>query len=181
MSKKDNALRFNQNKVDLTLLPAEACEQECRVWMMGEKKYGRYNWKKLWGPKTVEVAMASLLRHAFAILEGEVNDEESGLDHAAHIRCNAAMILEYRKLQIDQADENNLKPETSQPEEGKELDDDGAEIVERYEDGGYLVTAKHNYMGNSYYFREVRDTCDDKKPGGEDTEGRPMCNIPNCS
>lgn len=93
------AKRYNQGKVDLSLLPVEACIQEARVWMAGERKYGRDNWKHLWGDNTISTVMASLLRHSFAILNGEVVDPETGLDHAAHIRCNAAMVLEYRKQQ----------------------------------------------------------------------------------
>ena len=93
------AQRHNQGKIDLSLLPVEACTQEALVWGFGEKKYGRNNWTKLWGDNTVNVAMASLLRHAFAVLNGELEDSESGLPHAAHIRCNAAMILEYQKQQ----------------------------------------------------------------------------------
>lgn len=93
----DKAKRFNKDKPNLSLLPREACEQEARVWMFGEQKYGRDNWKKLWGNKTIEVCTDSLLRHAFAIASGELFDSESGLSHAAHIRCNAAMILEYQK------------------------------------------------------------------------------------
>ena len=67
--------------------------------MAGAEKYDRNNWKKLWGDQTVEVVMASLLRHAFAIQKGEMLDEESGLPHAAHIRCNAAMLIRYYKEQ----------------------------------------------------------------------------------
>ncbi len=96
------AKRFNEGKVDFTLLPVKACEAECRVWMGGEKKYGRSNWKKLWGENTVNVAMASLLRHSFAILNGEVTDKESGEYHAAHIRANAAMLIEYYERQKDE-------------------------------------------------------------------------------
>lgn len=91
----DIAKRDNLNKVDLSLLPVKACISEAEVWAIGVKKYGRGNWQKLWGDETTNVVMASLLRHAFAILEGETVDSESGLYHAAHIRCNAAMIIEY--------------------------------------------------------------------------------------
>jgi hypothetical protein len=91
----DSADRFNEGKIDLTLIPADASEAEARVWMAGEQKYGRYNWTKLWGDKTIDVVMASLLRHALAIQKGEVVDPESGEYHAAHIRCNAAMIIRY--------------------------------------------------------------------------------------
>lgn len=89
------ALRFNQDKVDLSLLPVVACYEEAKVWRAGERKYGRDNWKKLWGEDTVNNVTASLLRHAFAMLSGELVDSETGLPHAAHIRCNAAMILEH--------------------------------------------------------------------------------------
>jgi len=89
--------RHNKGKIDLSLLPVEACLQEAKVWMQGEKKYSRNNWKKLWGNDTPNVVMASALRHMFAILDGEEIDEESGCYHAALIRCNMAMLLEYYK------------------------------------------------------------------------------------
>jgi hypothetical protein len=101
---KPKALRYNADKVDLSLLPTYAAAEECKVWMVGEKKYGRYNWQKLWGDDTTSVAMASLLRHAFAILEGETTDNETGLYHAAHIRCNAAMLLEYYRQQENESE-----------------------------------------------------------------------------
>lgn len=89
------AKRNNQGKVDYTLVPVDALEAEARVWMQGMQKYDRGNWEKLWGDDTLNVAMASLLRHAYAILNGEMLDPESGQHHAAHIRCNAAMLIRY--------------------------------------------------------------------------------------
>jgi len=91
----DKAKRYNSDKVDLSLLPETACLEEAKVWAAGANKYGRDNWRLLWGDDTIHVAMASLLRHALAINSGDLFDEETGLPHAAHIRCNAAMILEY--------------------------------------------------------------------------------------
>ena len=93
----EDALRFNEGKTDYTLIPVEAQRQEAAVWKLGTEKYGKDNWKKLWGDESIHVIMASLMRHANAILEGELFDSESELPHAAHIRCNAAMILEYMK------------------------------------------------------------------------------------
>lgn len=100
----DTAKRFNEGKVDLTLLPVAACRAEARVWMGGEKKYGRSNWRKLWGNKTIDVAMASALRHMFAILDGETNDPESGEYHAAHVRCNMAMLIEFYETQQEKGE-----------------------------------------------------------------------------
>jgi len=91
--------RYNEGKVDLSLIPTEAVVQECRVWEHGAKKYSRDNWKKMWGDDTINVVMASALRHMFAILDGQKDDPETGLPHAAHVRCNCAMLLEYYKQQ----------------------------------------------------------------------------------
>lgn len=90
-----DAKRFNTGKVDLSLLPYVASLEECKVWMAGEEKYGRDNWKKLWGERTVDVAAASALRHLLALTSGQLCDSESGLPHAAHVRCNMAMILQW--------------------------------------------------------------------------------------
>lgn len=89
------AKRFNEGKIDYTLIPVDAQKAEARVWMAGEEKYGRENWEKLWGDKTTEVVMQSLMRHANAILEGELIDEETGEHHAASIRCNCAMLIRH--------------------------------------------------------------------------------------
>lgn len=89
----ESALRFDDGKVDFTLIPVDAQEAEARVWSMGEKKYGRDNWTKLWGLETRVKVMKSIMRHGYAILRGEDLDPESGLPHAAHIRCNCAMLI----------------------------------------------------------------------------------------
>lgn len=94
-SEYEIAKRYNKDKVDFTIIPIDALEEEARVWMVGEDKYGRDNWEKFWGEQTVNSVMASLLRHSYAILKGEVNDTETGYQHAAHIRCNAAMLIRY--------------------------------------------------------------------------------------
>lgn len=94
-SESSKATRHNQGKTDYTLLPVDALEAEARVWMQGQTKYGRGNWEKLWGDDTCTVVMQSLLRHAFAIMKGELVDPESGQHHAAHIRCNAAMLIRH--------------------------------------------------------------------------------------
>jgi hypothetical protein len=93
--KSSNAVRHNDGKVDLTYIPIDAQEAEARVWMAGAKKYSRGNWEKLWGEDTVNVVLASLLRHVAAIQKGEARDPETGELHAAHIRCNSAMLIRY--------------------------------------------------------------------------------------
>lgn len=99
----DKAKRFNKGKIDFTLLPVDSLEAEARVWTKGMEKYGRRNWEKLWGEDTVEVACASALRHIYSILKGEHIDSETGEPHAAHVRCNMAMLI--RHLNEEKKDE----------------------------------------------------------------------------
>ena len=84
--------RFNEGKPRVDLLVPIALEAEAEVWAMGAKKYGDYNWQR--GMKWTTV-MASMLRHIFAMMKGEDFDKESGLLHAAHIKCNATMLIYY--------------------------------------------------------------------------------------
>lgn len=106
----NQATRFNGGKVDYTLLPLDSLTAEAMVWQMGERKYGRHNWEKLWGKDTPQVAMASALRHIFAYLSGEEYDQESGLHHLAHVRCNCAMGIRHsnEKRQKEQESTTNL-------------------------------------------------------------------------
>lgn len=85
------AKRFNQGKVDYTLLPVDALTEEALVWMKGEIKYGRSNWEQLWGDRSRIVIGQSLLRHVLAYISGEDFDPETGLHHLGHARCNCAM------------------------------------------------------------------------------------------
>ncbi len=101
MRKIEIADRHNLDKIDLSYIPVEGSIQEAAVWEFGAKKYGRNNWKKLWGDDTINVAMASAMRHMLAILDGQLTDDESKLPHAAHVRCNMAMILEYMKKGVE--------------------------------------------------------------------------------
>lgn len=92
MSFDGGGLRSNAEKVRVELLVAEALEAEARVWAFGAKKYGDFNWQR--GMKWSTV-LGCLLRHTFAILKGEDVDPESGELHAAHISCNATMLIYY--------------------------------------------------------------------------------------
>lgn len=91
----DNAKRFNEGKVDYTLLPTDALAEEAKIWQSGEIVYGRFNWTKLWGDKTNDVVLASAWRHLLAIQNGEIIDKDSGGFHAACVRANMAMLIRY--------------------------------------------------------------------------------------
>jgi hypothetical protein len=83
---KEQALRYNQGKLEWSLVDFKSLEGMVRVLEMGAKKYDRHNWKK--GMPVTQVS-ESLMRHLFAFLNGEDYDKESGLHHMSHVMCNA--------------------------------------------------------------------------------------------
>lgn len=92
--KQDLADRFNDGKLQWSMVDFKSLEDMVRVMEFGAKKYGRNNWKK--GLKTTEI-VDSMLRHIYAYLDGEDVDPESGINHTGHIMCNA-MFLSHMHL-----------------------------------------------------------------------------------
>jgi hypothetical protein len=85
------ALRYNQGKVEWSLVDYKSLEPMVRVLEYGVEKYARNNWKK--GMPATQI-IESMLRHTYKLLEGELVDPESGIEHIGHIQCNA-MFLSY--------------------------------------------------------------------------------------
>lgn len=89
----ERAKRYNNGKPPLDLLPLDLLTGLARVLEMGEKKYGRNNWRK-GAPATEQVA--SMLRHLQPIMEALnadkgtdfLYDTESGLPHVDHMLFN---------------------------------------------------------------------------------------------
>lgn len=119
MDKKQNkGLRYNEGKLQWSLMHWESLSPMIEVLMYGAHKYsvfednngnkifgkdvsvedskklkllssGRDNWKK--GFPEVEL-WDSFLRHTAAIRDGEELDPESGLSHIGHLFCNLLFI-----------------------------------------------------------------------------------------
>lgn len=88
------ALRHNEGKIRLDLLPIGPLRQIAAVLAFGAEKYAEENWR---GGHEFKSAYGSLLRHAMAWADGEDNDPESGLPHMAHVATNAIFLLEWAK------------------------------------------------------------------------------------
>lgn len=88
---KTQALRYNNGKPKWSLVDFNSLKPMVAILEFGAKKYSKDNWKK--GMPMSEV-IESLLRHTFALLNGEMDDQESKLTHIGHIQCNA-MFLAY--------------------------------------------------------------------------------------
>lgn len=77
--------RFNEGKLRWDLVDFKALEPMVRGLMYGAKKYSPHQWKLGLDPQSI---MASLFRHATAIMNGEIIDEESGVEHIGLLACN---------------------------------------------------------------------------------------------
>ena len=102
------ALKFDSNKTDLSLLPGDALAVVAQVLEFGAAKYQRNNWTK--GMKWSRL-VAAALRHIFAVAGGEWLDKESGLPHAAHACCCLLFLLSYSKRGLG---DDDLSPEKAE-------------------------------------------------------------------
>lgn len=90
----NSGVKHDRDKPITALLPPVALEEEAWVWTFGARKYGNYNWTK--GISYVRIISATL-RHLLEIMKGNDVDPESNRLHAAHIRCNMGMLIEFQK------------------------------------------------------------------------------------
>jgi hypothetical protein len=87
----EKGLRYNEGKLQWSLVDLTSFEGMVRVLMFGAQKYSRENWKK--GLNILEI-MDSMLRHLSAMMRGELIDPETGLPHNSHLQCNT-MFFDY--------------------------------------------------------------------------------------
>jgi len=96
MQTPTEAVRYDQNKTNWSLMPFEAVEEINKVLEFGANKYAAWNFTKNGGMNHSRV-LNSLLRHIFSYMRGEDLDPESGLSHLAHAGCNILFLLYYKK------------------------------------------------------------------------------------
>lgn len=87
--------KFDTGKPDLSLIPYIALVEEAKGFMLGEKKYGRYNYCEGMDASRL---IGAALRHIYQWAAGEDIDPESGASHLGHARCCLAMILHTQEL-----------------------------------------------------------------------------------
>ena len=84
-------IKHDEGKLLYHLIPAECIEQLARVYTFGAKKYGEYNWLKLDQPM-IRYCDA-LERHLIEWKKGNKEDNETGINHLAHVAWNAFALL----------------------------------------------------------------------------------------
>jgi len=97
-------LKFDKNKAKLHMIPLVALEEEAKAWMIGEKKYDKWNFTN---GMDYSRALDAALRHIYQYLEGESHNVETftrdGKEHTMkchHLgsaRACLAMVLEWER------------------------------------------------------------------------------------
>lgn len=102
---KNKGKKFDQDKPDLSLLPANAKIGIARAFMHGAKKYGRCDY--LNGMDWTRI-ISAVDRHVTAFNDGKDFDSDSGLNHLYHAGASIMMLIEFYDRDIG-TDNRNKK------------------------------------------------------------------------
>lgn len=93
---KEKGIKFDDGKLQYSLIPPEIKLYLAEILTFGAKKYAPNNWKKV----DVQRYYDAFERHMTAFQLGEENDQESGMHHLKHALTNMVFItwLELNKL-----------------------------------------------------------------------------------
>lgn len=83
---------FGVQKPSFNCIPPVALIHLGAVCKNGAEKYGPMNWRE--HAVSFSVYYNAILRHLFAVLDGEWTDPESGEPHLAHVMAGAAIVLD---------------------------------------------------------------------------------------
>ena len=82
-------IKFDGDKPDYSLVPFAALDEVVKVLTYGAKKYDRDNWKHVDSVRY----QAALMRHFSAYMQGEQCDNETNINHLAHMACSVLFLL----------------------------------------------------------------------------------------
>lgn len=102
----NKAKKNDQEKIDLSLIPYISNKEHAKAFMVGEKKYGRYNYCK---GHSASQLIAAILRHANAWFDGEDYDPADGQHHLGSVMACCSMIL--RQQELGTLEDNRFKKE----------------------------------------------------------------------
>lgn len=88
-------LKFDQGKPRYSLVPPHALEAVAQVLTFGAEKYEANSWQNV---EDKDRYLDALMRHVEAVRKGEIYDEESGLQHMAHVAVNSMFLFEFQKI-----------------------------------------------------------------------------------
>jgi len=86
------ASRSPLQKIRFDLIPVGPMVEVAKVFTFGAYTYGDRNWEEGFSWSR---CIGSINRHFFKWCLGETNDDESGLNHLAHVVANCLFLLQY--------------------------------------------------------------------------------------
>ena len=107
----EKASKFDQSKIDLSLIPYVAQIEEAKALMVGAKKYNRYNYTK--GHEASQLTAAAL-RHLLAWFSGEEHDPIDGQHHLGSVKACCSMLL--HQMELGTMIDNRFKKPSSKTE-----------------------------------------------------------------
>lgn len=90
--KKDQTIKADEGKPELSLVPTQVIKDIAEVRMYGVKKYGdNESWRMVEKQRYID----ALYRHLLDYIDNnKAVDEESGIPHIKHMACNIAFLSE---------------------------------------------------------------------------------------
>ena len=100
----ETGARYNEGKLRYDLITPLGLEMLAEVYTYGATKYADRNWEK---GLSMTQCFASLMRHAWAWMQGQDYDYESNLHHMAHVAWNALAICHFH---VDEREDLDDRP-----------------------------------------------------------------------
>lgn len=94
MKEEQEGQKYDEGKLDWTLVPWAAMEQVVEVLMHGERTHSRDNWRHVSDAERRYISAAQ--RHLVDYMKGERFDKESLSSVLAHAICDLLFVLELR-------------------------------------------------------------------------------------
>jgi Domain of unknown function (DUF5664) len=91
---ESKGLKYDADKLRMDLIPQDSLRDLAAVYTMGARKYADENWRQGIEWKRVYGAM---LRHLSLWILGHDIDDESSLNHLAHVAWGAFTLLNYSR------------------------------------------------------------------------------------
>lgn len=102
--------KFDQGKLEWSLMPEDALEEVMKVLQVGKDKYGDWNWLDNADEVKYTRYINASERHFRKFKKGQDYDEETGLYELAHDICNKLFLLQYQIENVGIDDRRKRKP-----------------------------------------------------------------------
>lgn len=131
-------------------IPYEALAELARVYKFGASKYADYNYRLGY---EWSLSFNAMMRHAWAFWGGEDTDEESGLNHMAHVAWHALNLVLFAELGADVYGELDDRPSGPAADFGIDEPDpkDWSEVGNLYIELGESAVSPADYFGHHQY------------------------------